>query len=64
LREGDIAFILRESGAKELYWMRYDPHQMNNKAWSAVPSMRTRLTETVEAMRVASGEERRRLEEV
>ena len=44
--------------------MRYDPHQLNNKAWSAVPSIRTRLTQTVEAMRVASGEERRRLEEV
>ncbi|MEJ7815015.1 MAG: hypothetical protein WKF53_07555 [Rubrobacter sp.] len=44
--------------------MDSDPHQMNNKAWSAVPTIGTRLTETVETMRVASGQERRRLEEV
>jgi hypothetical protein len=25
LREGQMAFILRESGAKELYWMGTDP---------------------------------------
>ena len=43
--------------------MRHDPHQLNNRAWSAVSSIRARLTEKVEAMRVASGDERRRLEE-
>ena len=26
LREGKAAIILRENGAKELYWMKSDPH--------------------------------------
>jgi N-acetylglucosamine-6-sulfatase len=64
LREGNTAFILRESGAKELYWMCHDPHQLRNRAWDVKPSIRERLTSTVEAMQAASGEERRRLEEV
>ena len=64
LREGPKAFILRENGAKELYWIRSDPHQERSKARTAPAALRRRLTDTVKEMRGASGEARRRLEEV
>ena len=63
LREGKAAFILRENGAKELYWMKADPHQKRSKARTAKQSLINRLTDTVKAMRQAEGQERRRLEE-
>ena len=63
LREGKAAFILRENGAKELYWMMSDPHQKRSKARTAKQSLINRLTDTVKAMRQAEGQERRRLEE-
>jgi len=62
LREGNKAFILRESGAKELYWMGTDPYQERSKARSADPALIERLTNTVKAMREASGADRRQLE--
>ncbi len=62
LREDAKAFILRESGAKELYWMGTDPHQEQSKARTADPALIARLTDLVRDMRVASGEARRRLE--
>jgi N-acetylglucosamine-6-sulfatase len=64
LREGPKAFILRENGAKELYWMKSDPHQERSKARTAKRSLINRLTDTVKAMRQAEGQARRRLEEV
>jgi len=63
LAEGDKRFILRENGAKELYWMGPDPFQLRSKEDEADPALIRRLTNTVEAMREASGETRRRLEE-
>jgi N-acetylglucosamine-6-sulfatase len=63
LREGKAAFILRENGAKELYWMKSDPHQERSKARTAKQSLINRLTDSVKAMRQAEGQERRRLEE-
>jgi N-acetylglucosamine-6-sulfatase len=62
LREGQKAFILRESGAKELYWMGTDPYQERSEARTADPALIERLTNTVEAMRAASGATRRQLE--
>lgn len=62
LREGSKAFILRENGAKELYRMGTDPYQRWNKARTADPALIERLTDTVKAMRQASGQARRRLE--
>ena len=62
LREGEKAFILRESGAKELYWMGTDPFQERSKAGNADPALIERLTNSVKAMRAASGEARRQLE--
>jgi arylsulfatase A-like enzyme len=62
LREGPKAFILRENGAKELYRMGTDPYQRWNKARTADPALIERLTDTVKAMRQASGQARRRLE--
>ena len=63
LREGRSAFILHENGAKELYWMKSDPHQERSKARTAKQSLINRLTDSVKAMRQASGQARRRLEE-
>jgi N-acetylglucosamine-6-sulfatase len=63
LRNEHKAFILRESGYKELYWVKSDPHQLDSKAWTDDRLMVDHLTDTVEAMRVARGQERRRLEE-
>jgi arylsulfatase A-like enzyme len=62
LREGEKAFILRENGAKELYWMGSDPYQERSKARTADPALIERLTTTVRAIREASAEDRRRLE--
>jgi N-acetylglucosamine-6-sulfatase len=62
LREGEKAFILRENGAKELYWMGTDPYQERSKARSADPALIARLTDSVKALRGASGETRRKLE--
>ncbi len=63
LREPKEAFILRENGARELYWMKNDPHQERSKARGAKRAHIERLTDTVKAMKQASGETRRRLEE-
>lgn len=63
LAEDNKRFILRENGAKELYWMGPDPFQLRSKEDEADPALIRRLTNTVEAMREASGETRRRLEE-
>src|SRR5215213_1866632 len=62
LREGRTAFILRENGAKELYLMGSDPYQQRSKARTAKRALIGRLTDTVKAMRAASGETRRQLE--
>jgi N-acetylglucosamine-6-sulfatase len=62
LREGEKAFILRENGAKELYWMGTDPYQERSKARSADPALIERLTNSVKSMRAASGATRRQLE--
>ena len=62
LREGRKAFILRENGAKELYSMDSDPYQERSKAHTANPALIERLTDTVKAMRAASGARRRQLE--
>jgi hypothetical protein len=63
LREREKAFIQRENGAKELYWMGYDPYQERSKARTADPALIERLTNSVRAMRAASGATRRQLEE-
>jgi N-acetylglucosamine-6-sulfatase len=63
LREGRNTFILRENGAKELYWMKSDPYQQRSKARTANKALISHLTNRVKAMRRASGEARRRLEE-
>jgi hypothetical protein len=63
LREGQMAFILRENGAKELYSMGTDPNQERSKARTSDPALIERLTTTVKNMRAASGETRRQLEE-
>ena len=63
LREGEKAFILRENGDKELYRMGPDPYQERSKARTADSALIKRLTTSVKAMREASGETRRRLEE-
>jgi hypothetical protein len=63
LREGRTAFILRENGAKELYRMKSDPYQERSKTRAAKRALIERLTDTVKAMRAASGQARRRLEE-
>ncbi len=62
LAEGDKRFILRENGAKELYRMGADPFQNRSRDEKADPALIRRLTEAVEDMRAARGEERRRLE--
>ncbi len=62
LAEGDKRFILRENGAKELYRMGADPFQNRSRHDDADPALIRRLTDTVEAMRRASGDERRALE--
>jgi N-acetylglucosamine-6-sulfatase len=62
LREGDKAFILRESGAKELYWMGTDPYQERSKARSADLALIERLTNAVKSLREASGTTRRQVE--
>jgi N-acetylglucosamine-6-sulfatase len=63
LREGSVAFIQHENGAKELYWMKSDPHQVRSKRKAAKRSLINRLTDTLRALRASTGEERRRLEE-
>ena len=63
LREGKIAFILRENGAEELYRMKSDPYQERSKARAAMRTLIEGLTDTVKAMRTASGQARRQLEE-
>jgi hypothetical protein len=63
LREGRNTFILRENGAKELYWMKSDPYQQRSKASTANKALISHLTNRVKSMRRASGEARRRLEE-
>jgi hypothetical protein len=63
LREGNKAFILRENGAKELYWLGTDPYEERSKARTADPALIERLTNLVKDMRVAKGADRRRLEE-
>jgi len=63
LREGEKAFILRENGAKELYWMGTDPYQERSMTRTADPALIARLTTTVKDMRNASLADRRRLEE-
>ena len=62
LAEGDKRFILRENGAKELYRMNSDPFQNRSRDEEADPALIRRLTEAVEDMRRASGDERRALE--
>ena len=62
LAEGDKRFILRENGARELYYMGADPFQNRSRHEEADPALIRRLTEAVEAMRAARGEERRALE--
>jgi arylsulfatase A-like enzyme len=64
LREGRLAFLLYENGAKELYWMKSDPHQQRSKARTARKSLIKRLTYTVKAKRAASGQARRWLEPI
>ena len=63
LREGQRAFILRENGHRELYWMESDPYQMRSKAETADQAMVQQMEDYVVAIRSASGDERRRLEE-
>ncbi len=62
LREGDLAFILRENGTKELYTMGTDPYQERSTHRTADPALIQRLLTKVKEMRVASGEKRRQLE--
>ena len=62
LREGEMAFILRENGAKELYLMETDPYQERSKVRTADPALIERLTTSVKDMRAASGATRRQLE--
>ena len=62
LREGPAAFILHENGAKELYWLKSDPHQLRNRRQAAKQSLINRLTVKTKAMKAAEGESRRRLE--
>jgi arylsulfatase A-like enzyme len=62
LAEDTKRFILRENGARELYRMGADPFQNRSHHEKADPALIRRLTETVEAMRAARGEKRRRLE--
>jgi N-acetylglucosamine-6-sulfatase len=62
LREGDKAFILRENGFRELYWLDSDLYQERSKARSADPALVERLTNAVKSLRVAHGETRRQLE--
>jgi N-acetylglucosamine-6-sulfatase len=63
LREGPKALILRENGFRELYWMEADPYQLSSKADQADQAMVNRMVDYVVAIRNASGDERRRLEE-
>jgi N-acetylglucosamine-6-sulfatase len=63
LREGEAAFILRENGKKELYFLDSDPYQERSVARMAEAALLERLTHYVQAMREASGEARRELEE-
>jgi arylsulfatase A-like enzyme len=62
LREGDLVFILRENGTKELYTMGTDPYQERSTHRTADSALIQRLLTKVEEMRVASGEKRRQLE--
>jgi N-acetylglucosamine-6-sulfatase len=63
LREGDLVFILRENGTKELYTMGSDPYQERSTHRTADPALIQRLVTSVKKMRAASGEARRELEE-
>jgi arylsulfatase A-like enzyme len=62
LREGNLVFILRENGTKELYTMGTDPYQERSTHRTADPALIERLLTKVKEMRVASGEKRRQLE--
>jgi hypothetical protein len=62
LREGDLVFILRENGTKELYTMGTDPYQERSQTRTADPALIQRLLTKVKEMRAASGEKRRQLE--
>ncbi len=62
LREGPKAFILRESGHRELYWMESDPYQIDSKAATADQDMVNQMEAYTLALMGASGDERRRLE--
>ena len=62
LREGDLVFILRENGTKELYTMGTDPYQERSTHRTADSALIQRLLTKVKEMRVASGEKRRQLE--
>jgi hypothetical protein len=63
LREGEAAFILRENGKMELYFLDSDPYQERSVARMAEAALLERFTHYVQAMREASGEARRELEE-
>jgi N-acetylglucosamine-6-sulfatase len=63
LREGDLAFILRENGTKELYTMGTDPYQEQSTTRTADPALIQSLLTKVKEMRAAKGVKRRQLEE-
>ena len=63
LREGDLVFILRENGTKELYTMGSDPLQERSTTRTADPALIQSLLTKVKELRAASGEKRRQLEE-
>jgi arylsulfatase A-like enzyme len=62
LREGDLAFILRENGTKELYTMGTDPYQERSTTRTADPALIQSLVTKVKELRAAKGEKRRQLE--
>ncbi len=62
LREGDLAFILRENGTKELYTMGTDPYQEESQTRTADPALIQSLLTKVKDMRAAKGVKRRQLE--
>jgi N-acetylglucosamine-6-sulfatase len=63
LREGDLAFILRENGTKELYTMGTDPYQERSTTRTADPALIQSLLTKVKELRAAKGVKRRQLEE-
>jgi arylsulfatase A-like enzyme len=63
LREGDLAFILRENGTKELYTMGTDAYQERSTTRTADPALIQSLLTKVKEMRAAKGVKRRQLEE-